>query len=180
MKKLLFVLLAFNLLIGFSVKSQTISIPDVVQAPGTVNIPVNYDFTGLATDVCSFTIDIGAYTSVMTLTGHTSSHTGTFTPNYAAGIVSFSATSPYVIPAGPGQLLTLQFTYTGGSAPINFDIPTTSLNSCEGLPVTASITFANGSIAQAPAVPVSNWSIFLIIGLIVLTLSFGARKVFLR
>ncbi len=178
MKRLLIVLLALSLFAGYNVNAQAVvTIPDVTELPGPVTIPVTVDFSGVVSDVCSFDFHLDYNPLVLTLNSISSEDPslalGSFINDLPNGIITWSAT-PGNGTDMTGVIFNLNFTYAGGSSDIDFDLINSEVANCPGSVITQ--TYNNGSITESALVPVSNWAIFLGIGLMIVFVALGFRK----
>jgi hypothetical protein len=185
MKKLIVLFLALSSIFALNLNAQnTVTIGDVTALPGLVDIPIDVNF-GVVTNTCSFDLTINYNTSQLTWVGIANVN-GTL-PSPAptvsfpsVGQVKISWLSGSVGSAINGKLLDMQFTYAGGNSDLTFSAPAAGvveLGNCTG-PSPIATTFNDGSITESALVPVSNWAIFLGIGLIVVFMAVGMRRYF--
>jgi len=184
MKKLIVLFLALTSVFALNLKAQnTVTIGDVTSLPGPVDIPIDVNF-GVVTSTCSYDLTINYTTTQLTWVGVANVD---LTAPLAAPSVSFPGAGQvklsWVTGSGgssfAGKLLDMQFTYAGGDSDITFSAPAAGvveLGNCSA--TTISTTFTDGSISELDLVPVSNWAIFLGIGLIVVFTAVGMRRYF--
>ncbi len=187
MKKLIVLFLALTSVFALSLNAQnTVKIGDVTALPGLVDIPINVNF-GVVTNTCTFDLTINFDNTQLTWVGvnNVAALPGTNLVAVAVNSptqIKLSWTDNTPIATGSnlnGVLLNLGFTYTGGNSAITFSAPAfgiVELGSCAGFAISS--TFTNGSITESALVPVSNWAIFLGIGLIVVFMAVGMRRYF--
>lgn len=188
MKKLIVLFLALTSVFALSLNAQnTVTIGDVTALPGPVDIPIDVDF-GVVTNTCSFDLTINFDITQLTWVGigDVASLPGgsvsvSPVPDPSTGQVNltwFDGTSTGS--SLDGVLLNLQFIYAGGNSAISFSaVPgDNELGDCISSIGGISSTFTDGSITESALVPVSNWAIFLGIGLIVVFMAVGMRRYF--
>ena len=200
MKKQTLLFLAISFIISFGVKADpatvTVTIDHVIEQPGTVSIPVHFDIDVDEPGVGSIELLIDYDTSVLTefkgfkniaseiedtwveLAGVDSQDPGELKINTNANneddyLESFS-----------GVLFEIEFEYAGQYSDITFEqknedggseIGGGEDTSGDAIKITAD--FVNGSITQAPSIPIALWSVIVGFGLISLfTLKRAARK----
>ncbi len=183
MKKLIVLFLALTSIFALNLNAQnTVTIGDVTALPGPVDIPIDVNF-GVVTNTCAFDLQINYDVTQLTFTGIANIN-GLISPDPTAsegtpGIIdiTWSFGSPSNL---NGKLLDMQFIYTGGNSALEFSAPAAGvveLGDCNGAQPISS-TFIDGSITESALVPVSNWAIFLGIGLIVVFMAVGMRRYF--
>ena len=189
MKKQIILFFALGLIFAFTVKADpvvTVEIDDVVKQPGTVLVPVYVDFSGAPGDgvgsiELTISFDNTVLTEFKTLKNITHGNGDwVFQENDTSGEIIINW-SDYTDPTKTnGQLLDLEFEYAGGDSQISFVDPGTEGvteigGESDGDVVTA--TFEDGSITQAPPIPIALWSLLIGFGLIsLLTLKRTARN----
>ncbi len=186
MKKLIVLFLALTSIFVLNLNAQqnTVTIDNVTAFPGAVNIPNDVNF-GVVTSTCGFDLTVNyditqlTWVGIANVNGTLPSPTpGVSFPGSGQVLLSWPGSGPSAL---NGKLLDMQFTYIGGNSSIYFTTPALAgeveLVDCSTA-ATISTTFTNGSITQAASVPVSNWAIFLGIGLIVVFMAVGMRRYF--
>jgi len=197
MKKQIFITIALTFMLAFGVKAEpgtiTVTIADVVEQPGTVNIPVslhidNVDAPGVGsieliidydTDVLIDFIDV---TNIHTDISDWSEAWGVQDPTDPGQFkISFTAAdeADYLTDFPEQVLFDIQFDYAGDYSDITFvntnEDGGSEIGEDTATPITA--TFVDGSITQAPPIPIALWSLLIGFGLISLfTLKRSARN----
>ncbi len=183
MKKQAILLIALGLIFSYSINAQengvTISIADVVEQPGTVNIPVSADIDvedpGVGSIELIIDYDTGVLTDFLAVIN--------IAPELSAWIpawgiqdpadpgqfkISFAAANPDdYITSFNGVLFDIQFNYAGDYSAITFvnenEPGGSEVGEDEANPITA--VFVPGSITQGPPIPLALWSLLIAFGL---------------
>lgn len=139
--------------------SSSLNISNVIAASGTsVSVPVKVQ--GLS-NIGAISLKI-PYNSALTFVSITTSTGLTFISNAAGGVISiawvdFSGVTPQTFPDG-SALLNLNFTYSGGSAPITFNTSFCQIADEQAVPL--NVTFNNGGVTPFtgtfPALSIGN------------------------
>ena len=184
MKKLYALLFAFGMLLAINVQGQStaiVDIADVTKFPGTVEIPIDVDFSGVddGTNAGVGTFEFSIEYDSDVLTGFlypANLATGITTVTYDESNGSLSINweglgSPLTT---NGKLFDMVFTYAGGFSNIvfvdTFVAGETELGYVNGDQITDA-EFNDGSISERTApIPVSQWAFFLGFGLMALFL----------
>lgn len=182
------------ILMGFGVNTMaqenTVTLPHISSGPGSVTIPVAYDFTTY--DVCAFEIAITFDTNELTYVDYNEGDIpddADFQVNEApAGTINIAWAKVGAID-NAGILVNLDFDYTGtgGSTDLEFTVTgfipghpfpggdPSWLADCT--PEVVTTTFTDGSITyQSAAVPLSSWA--LVLGMVLMATFVAVR--FLR
>jgi len=139
--------------------SSSLSILNVIAAAGTsVSVPVKVQ--GLS-NIGAISLKI-PYNSALTFVSLTTSTGLTFISNAAGGVISiawvdFTGVTPQTFPDG-SALLNLNFTYSGGSAPVTFNTSMCQIADEQAVPL--NVTFNNGGVTPFtgtfPALSIGN------------------------
>ncbi len=171
MKKHFVLLFTLVFALAFSVKGQSASlmIPDDLEGePGlTVLVPVYLTNT---VPFCNIDLYIGFDSNVLTFQGIVDSQLpGNTFANTLPGSDSEILINWFALEGQTldGLLLYVQFMYHGGETDINFLTELIEIIDCTPAGNDISFTVANGFIGPVPPIPLSNWAIFLGLGLIV-------------
>jgi len=185
MKRQAILFIALGLIFSYSIKAQevgtvTITIADVIEQPGIVNIPVSADIDVADPGVGSIELIIDYDTGVLTDFLNVI--------NIAPELSAWGPAWGVQDPADPGQfkisfaaadtddyitsfsdvLFYIQFDYAGDYSDISF-VNTNQPGGSEvgqdgATPIDAD--FVDGSITQAPPIPIALWSLLIAFGLI--------------
>ncbi len=171
MKKLFSLVIALGFLFAGSTFGQdaTVNIPDVMHSSGTIEVPVEVDFT--LKDVCTFQFYIHFNNDYLEFQGvENEALPGNWSFNGAGSpspiLISWFSLDPANF---EGKLLDLVFTYNGGNTDIWFGSVApedSSVGDCAAAGDYPDVIFNNGSVSLAPPVPLSNWAVLAGLGLI--------------
>lgn len=188
MKKLFLICLSLVILLSFGTYAQnaTVQIGEVTGTPGTqVHIPVMVDFSNVTGGVCAFDLTIAFDENVLTEFIGVDNVSGITEDaiDFAPGTIGPTNGEIYFayfnLPGSTldGKLFDLVFEYDGGDSYLSFVTPNesgiTEIGNCVAEAV--STDFTDGSITEAPPIPIGNWVLYMVIGLIAIaigTLSF--------
>ena len=201
MKKQTLLFLAISFIISFGVKADpatvTVTIDHVIEQPGTVSIPVSFDIDVAEPGVGSIELLIDYDTNVLTefkgFKNIASEIDGTWVE--LAGVDSQDDPGELKINTNAnneddylesfsGVLFEIEFEYDGQYSDITFEQKNVAGGSeigggddASGDAIEITADFVNGSITQAPSIPIALWSVIVGFGLISLfTLKRAARK----
>ena len=204
MKKQILLSIALTFILAFGVKADpgtvTVTIADVIEQPGTVNIPVYIEVPDVVENspgVGSIELTIDYNTNVLTeylAVTNISEELEDWNKAWGVGediddgeikinLTSADETEANYLKDYSGVLFDLQFEYAGGITAITFIGPNEDgvsqiggdVQIRDATPITA--TFNDGSITQAPPIPIALWSLLVGFGLISLfTLKRTARN----
>lgn len=171
MKKQFVLLFALVFALAFSVKGQPASLfmpDDLEEEPGmTVLVPVYFDLTDQ--NFCNIDLYIGFDDEVLQFQNVVDAQLPVVA-NFLPGSTSEILINWFGFPPGQtaeGVFLYLQFMYLGGESEINFLVDQIEINDCSADGLSIAFSATNGFISEAPPIPLSNWAIFLGLGLIV-------------
>jgi len=189
MKKQIFITIALTFLLAFGVKADpvvTVTIDDVVKQPGTVLVPVFVDFSdapggGVGSIELTITFDNDVLTEFIGPQNEAIAPGDWVHPKGDVGNEFKINWSDYDNPSTlDGKLFDLEFEYAGGYSPLTFvdkNIAGESEIGGESDAEVVTATFNDGSITQAPPIPIALWSMLIGFGLISLfTLKRSARN----
>jgi len=195
MKKQIFITIALTFMLAFGVKADpgtiTVTIADVVEQPGTVNIPVslhidNVESPGVGSIELILDYNTGVlidFNDVINIHPDISNWSPAWGLQQDPGEFKISFTAPdqndYLTDFPEQVLFDIQFDYAGDYSDITFvntnEVGGSEIGEETAIPITA--TFIDGSITQAPPIPIALWSLLIGFGLIsLLTLKRSAKN----
>ena len=190
MKKLSTFCFSLLILFSFSAYAQnvaTVQIGEGVPVIGTpatqVLIPVMVDFSNVSAEVCAFDLTIAFDENVLTefigldnVSGEITETSIGFDPGTIGPTDGEIYFAYFVLGPGTtlqGKIFDLVFEYSGGDSGISFVSPNaegiTEIGDCNAEAVPT--TFINGSITEVSLVPIGNWVLYTVFGLIAIAVA---------